>query len=63
MNMDVQTMKRGEGCGVSNGLDRDHVDIVVDHVDKMFPRNISSPDTNKDKQPEHHYTSTCKIAQ
>ena len=31
--MYVQTMERGEGHGVSNGLDRGRVDIVVDGVD------------------------------
>ena len=33
MNADAQSIKRWEGCGVGNGLDREHVDIVVDGVD------------------------------
>ena len=29
-NADVRTMERGEGHGVGNGLDRRHIDVVVD---------------------------------
>ena len=43
------TMERGEvctdnverrGCGVASGLDRGHVDIVVDNVDKMSAHDM-----------------------
>ena len=29
---DLQMIQRGEGCSVGNGLDRGHVDVVVDVV-------------------------------
>ena len=48
-NMDAHTMGRGEGCGVGNdldsgcgvtdGVDRERVDIVVDGVDKFLALN------------------------
>ena len=36
-NMNVWTIERGDGIGVSNGLDRGHVDVLVDDVDIPIP--------------------------
>ena len=39
--MDVLT-ERGKECGIGNGLDRGHVDVVVD--------DIRTPNTSKDNK-------------
>ena len=38
----------GEGhAGINNGVDRGHVDIAVDDVDKAPARDALTPGTNK----------------
>ena len=43
-------MERGKGCGVSNGLDRERVDVIVDDVDKMPAHNIPQTNTRTNSQ-------------
>ena len=53
-------MQIGEGRGVDNGLDRGHINVVVDDVDKMIARDVPAPDTNNDKKPTNPTTITLQ---
>ena len=54
--MDVQTAKIGKGCNVDNGLDREHVDVVVD---KILTCDVPTPDTNTNNKSTKSTTITA----
>ena len=48
---------------VGNGVDREHVGIVVDGVDKMSARDVPTLDTNKDNKSTKPTTRTLQQPQ